>query len=368
MKTYQNNHKNYSIRKISRSFARIAIESSPSLDPRRKPEIWRYYLDGAGIPQMHKGAIIGKEAGENCALIILVSRGDLICVREKVVAVENHQWRYYRIGERYELTPKNLPNRCMSKKEIALLIENSDLREDHEMEVTDDDLRRVFSQKHPDWLQRITQRQLAHWQKHKLAKFFLFAPLVGEEIDIDQCAKIAPFAALARYQERLSRKQFAQCISRSQIGAVMYAVDKIPSSKRRTYLLNHPREALLYSARKLSNSDLRFCASIDMVTAFRIRDKMEPERRALLLAHSYLLAGIEKSGNSLTALQDEIRVSIAQHPEQWRASDPEGFPSIFEGLAEYVGMWIDHATLRVLLENTGVNDQHVIAQFITHGI
>ena len=368
MTNQQTTTTNHAVRRTSRNTARIAIESSAARDPARKPEIWRFYLDSSGVPQMHRGGILGRKAGKTCALVINVRPGDLICVREKLAGIVDHQWRYFRIGNSYEPIPADLPNRCLSKREAITHLKNTDSRETHEMEFSEEDLRKLFVQRHPDWLQRIACRQLSHWRTSKPEKFFLFAPGEIAGVDIPLCVKIAPYAALARFQDRLDRKQLEHCLLHSPLGAVKYAVGMIARRKRRHYFSKFAREALLYSADRLSETDFMYCVALEMGTAFQTRNRMSPERRALVLAHSYLIVGAGYSGDALARLHEEIRESIVEHPAQWRASDPQGFPSIFQGLLEYVNMKIDPITILTLLRTTDPADQKAIAQSIVQGI
>ena len=84
----------YTIRKTSPTTARIAIESSPSLDPAKKPEIWRFYPSGGGIASLSTGMALGREPGKTCALIVHVRPYDLITIREKPLGVKGESWKY----------------------------------------------------------------------------------------------------------------------------------------------------------------------------------------------------------------------------------------------------------------------------------
>lgn len=315
---------------------------------------------------MHKGAILGKETGKPCALSIIASRRDLICVRQKLAGINDHQWDYYRIGTFYELISMDLPNRCLSRGEIRIHLENTDLREPHQMEFSETDLQRFFSQKHPEWLSEIASTQLEHWKRYKPGKYFLFAAI--EAVEIPLCIRVAPYAALSRFSHLLTQKQLTRCVLRSPNGAVIHAFDEIPSEKRRSYLLRYPNEALLYSLNKLTDADLSICAVLEMKTAFRLRVTMPPERRALVLSHSLMIASIGLTGDQLALLQMEIKTSITEHPAQWLASDVNGFPSIFQSLEEFVDMRIDPLIVTSLLRNTGSLDKQSLADFISQKI
>jgi len=366
MTTNKNNaHINYAIRRTSRTTARIAIESSSFIDPTRKQEIWRFFLNGYNRPEMHKGATLGREPGKTCALVIWVSPKDTICLKQQLNGAKNHEWRYYGISSSYDLIPLKLPNRCLNKSEVSKILENMDLREHHQMEVSDDDLVTFFSQRHPQWLQTIADQQINHWQLHKTEKFYRFAPATIVGNNIQCCVKVAPFAALARFQNLMSPNQLAQCISKSPIGAVMFAVDKIDTNIRDTYLIDYAKYALLHSIKELSDADLNLCSSVDMFTAYQIRNLMPSDRRAILLANSYMIAFFENYGRPMDNVDEEIRASIIEYPVQWRASDSGGFPSILNGLKDYAYMDYDPLIIAALFEKAEPEDQRILAEFIS---
>lgn len=314
---------------------------------------------------MHRGAVLGREPTKNCALVIWVSRGDVICLREKLVGVKDHQWRYFRVGTSYQLISLETPNRCMAKNEVLEFLENVDLREPYRMEPSEDDLVSFFAQRHPLWLQAVADQQINHWQHHKPKKFYRFAPAIIVGKNIQHCVKIAPFAALARFQNLMTPNQLAQCISKSPMGAVMFAVDKIDQNIRNTYLIDYAKYALLHSIKKLSDADLNLCSSVDMFTAYQVRNLMPSDRRAILLANSYMIAFFENHGRPMDNIQEEIRASIIEYPAQWRASDSGGFPSIFNGLRDYVFMDFDPLVIAALFEKAAPGDQQALAEFIS---
>lgn len=352
----------YSIRKTSGTTARIAIESSPSLDPSRKPETWRFFPGDTSAAEMSKGAVLGRETGRTCAFVIQVRRHDLICIREKLLGVEDHRWRYFRINQEFEPHGLDLPNRCLSKRECSQLLEVTDHLELEQTDFDDDALRTFFAQSHPAWLQEIADRQIDHWDRNKPDKFFRFAESAGREIP--RCVIESPFAALARFQHLLDKSQLDLCLLNCPKAAVMFATDKIPLHKREDYLIDHAREALLFAADKLSDTELGLCASIEMFAAFHYRSWLAPDRRAILLANSYLVSFFATRGGPLSDLQDEIRKSIIEFPRQWSSSDPDGFPSILNKLKKHVEMEIDPMLISELLEKADPKDRKLLADYI----
>lgn len=359
----------YNIQKTIRSTARIAFESSPALDPARKPEIWRFFPCQTTLARKSTGAVLGREAGKTCAYIVDVRPHDLICIREKLIGTEDHHWRYLRIGPEFVPLKLDLPNRCISKDECSAILEITDTAELDQVDYEDETLRTLFMQKHPRWLQEIIDRQILHWRNNKPDKFFNLAPVAIASREIERCVKESPYAALARFQNHLNKTQLYHCVLKCPRAAVMFATDKIPPQNREIYLIDHAKEALLFAADKLSDQELGLCASIEIFTAFRMRSQMTPERRAILIANSYLAASIEGLDGSLAELQTEIYNSIIAHPAQWRAAETlGGLPAILKDLRKLVGIGLDGAIVDALFQNANPKDRKTLADYIASSI
>lgn len=358
----------YSIRKTNTAAARIAVESSPALDPSKKPEIWRFFPGETSLAEMSKGAVLGREASQTCAYVIHVRPDDLICVREMLVGIEDYCWRYFRIGQGYKPLALDLPNRCLSKRECSTLLKVTAPNEPDQTDCDDLSLRAFFAQRHPDWLQEIADRQIAHWNKNKPDKYFRFVPTEVAEREIPRCVKVSPYAALERFQHRLDRAQLSSCLINCPRAAVMFATDKIPLSKREDYLIDYAKEALLFAADKLSDQELGLCASIEMFAAFHYRTWQAPDRRAILLANSFLVSFFATHGAPISDIQEEIRKSILEFPRQWSSSDPEGFPSILKKLEKHVEMEIDPMLISELLETADPEDRKGLADYIVSSL
>lgn len=313
---------------------------------------------------MSQGAVLGREAGRTCAFVVQVRAHDLITIREKLLEVEDHRWQYFRVSPGFELLPLDLPNRCLSKRECSKLLEVIDPVELDQTALDDDGLRRFFAQRHPDWLQEIAVRQITHWNGNKPDKYFRYACTEAAEQEIPRCVRESPFEALARFQHLLNKAQLALCLLNCPKAAVMFATDKIPPLKRETYLMDHAKEALLFAADNLSDKELGICASIEMFTALQCRTWMAPDRRAILLANSYLVSFFATRGGPLSALHEEILKSIVEFPSQWSSSDSGGFPSILYKLKKHVALEIDPMLISKLLEKADPEDRKVLADFI----
>lgn len=352
---------NYTIRKTTRTTARITFESLRVLDHSSPPEIHRYLPSPWELVSTDTGHTLGFEEGKACALTIQIRRNDFIALKQHSLDSEEPPcWSYYRIGQDFQPAALNLPNRSLSLVESAEMLHPDCCQDADPVESGDEALRRFLAQKHPAWLQQILERQLRNWHTHKPDHFYQFAPLTNAGSDLDRCVAASPFAALGRFKDRLSQAQLATCVDKSPKGAVMFAIDSIPVLQREDYLRDQAKEALKFAADKLSDLELGRCARIEMLTAFRRRAGMENHRRAIMLASSYPINFIARDGGSLADLQAEVRQSLLDYPDEWRASDRDGFPPILKGLKQYVGISLDVMIITALLPRVGPADQQAL--------
>ncbi len=354
----------YSIRKTTRTTARIAFESIRSLDPSTPPEIHRYLPCPWELVSTDTGHILGFEKGKTCALTIHIRRNDFIALKQQSVDSEDPCWSYFRIGQDFQPVALDLPNRSLSLQESAEMLSTDSGGDSEPFESRDEALIRFLAQKHPAWLQSILERQLRNWHDHKPDHFYRFAPMEDAGRDLDRCVAASPFAALGRFKARLTQAQLAICVDESPKGAVMFAIDSIPVLQREDYLRDQAKEALKFAADKLSDLELGHCARIEMLTAFRRRARMENHRRAIMLASSYPISFIAMDGQSQADLQAEVRQSLLDYPDEWRASDSNGFPSILKGLKQYVGISLDIMIITALLPRVRPADQQALLALV----
>lgn len=364
---YSNTMK-YNIRKASATTARLAIQSSLTIDPSRKPEIRRYYPGKNNLPAISRGAVLGRKTGHACALIVDVRPRDLIGIRENHLGTEDCTWLYFRVDADYRPVALNLPNCSISQEECAQLLKITETLELDQVDFTDDTLQRFLNQKHPGWLQEVVDRQIAHWREQKPEKFYRLAPMALAARDIAGCVRASPLAALARFKDQLNEAQLARCLIKSPKGAVMFAMEKIPPSKREKYFLDHAHEAMKFASHILTDKELNYCASIHMFSAFELRTTMSPERRAILLANSYMVSFFADFGNSHEALLSEIRRSLVEFPRQWCESDRGGLPAILEGLKTFANFPHDPALISELLEKAEPKDRKVLVDYLVSKI
>ena len=364
LNTIESLNMKYNVEPRPEGTAILSIRSSPLIDPNRKPQIWRFFPRTKTSAAMSTGAALGRESGKTCVLVVQVLPQDLICIREKMRGIDAHRWRYFRVAPDFQLIQLNLPNRCISQEECSGLLQIEEIDEHDQIDFNDEALRAYLAQEHPSWLRTILDRQIRHWKMHKPDNFFRLAPSEQAGENIALCVEISPQAALARFQDCLDETQLSLCIAQSPKAAAMFALDRVSDYERRKLLENHTAEALLYSSAILSDREIAFCAKHDPFSAFRVRKKLAPRHHAIVLAHSYLIANPYTLVGSWTKLQEEVRDSLMGFTEQWRASDPYGFPSIFSGLETYLEMKINQIPIGSLLKDANPDDRQDIADYV----
>ena len=352
----------YNIRKTTRNTAILAFEAfhSPGY---RSPEIKRHLPNMRDLVATTTGDVLGLDEGEPCALIIEIRVADLIAIRDIHPRTGHSRYTNIRIDRNFLPVRLAIPDGSLplARHDKLLWINRA---VDFTPQPTEQRLRGFFARKHPQWLQRIVDRQLIQWRDQDPHSLHNYAPITEIERDLERLPEIAPYAALARFKDYLSPEQLAQCIRTSSKGAVIYALDEIPALAREDYLVANAKEALEFVADKLTDKELGKVAKIEMWTAYSRRERMSGRRRAVMLASSYCISFLAGNAESLPALQDEIRQSLLDYPAQWRASDPHGFPSILRGLQTYLKMGFDYNLILALMATVDSEDRLELAGII----
>ena len=352
----------YNIRRISRNTAILTFEASHSPEF-RPPEIKRYLPKIRDYVAATTGDILGLQENKPCALIIEVRIDDLISIRDTHPQSGNSRYTNFRIDGNFLPVRLATPNRPMPLEGYNKLL-RINRAVDFIPQSTDRRLRGFFSRKHPKWLQRITDRQLAEWRREDADSYYNYAPMHKVARYIKRLPEIAPYAALARFKSHLSPQQLGKCIRNSPGGAVTYAIDDIPPLAREDYLTSNAQEALEFAADKLTDHELGIVSRIEMFTALSRRYRMSGRRRAIMLASSYCMCFVAGGAEPLPALQNEIRKSLLTYPAEWRASDPHGFPSILRGLQTFVKMGFDYNLILALMATAGPQERQELAGIV----
>lgn len=345
---------NYTISRCSETTARLAIESRSGLNPLIKNEIRRFNPGSWTVLSSLDESVIGRSEGRTCAMVFQIRQNDVIGTREVMHSGEA-VWSYYRIDSEFRPVPLLGETRSPNQvdRDFLLAVNQPDPIPNilEEMEI-----RLFFSKQHPDWLQEIVDRQISQWRESNPDRFFRFAPRALEERSLEMCVAEAPFAALARFKVLLNSSQIRQCVIRSPRGAVIHALEHVTGQMRVTYLIEHGSDALVYSAGKLSDDELRNCAWIDVETGYLIRKRLPLHREAIALASSYSFNFL-KTGSEMEEIHREITESIAAFPDQWEASEREGFPAVFRNLENKIGWRFDALLFAEILRRKSDTDK-----------
>lgn len=346
----------YNIRKTTRNTARIVIEANhpPAFKP---PEIQRILFDDFQPAHHITGDLLGLEDGQTCALVIEAKQDDLICIKDADPISGRYRIRYFRMGQGFQPLAIAPPDKSVTPAQQTELLRVGGA-DQSASQTRDEALRNLFKQTHPAWLRKILERQLRHWKRNDPDSYFRFAPLTLVHRDLHLLPGIAPFAALARFRNRLDMTQIARCVRNSPKGAVIFATDEIPERDREAYLVAHAKDSLEFAADKLSDSELCVCSRLEMMTAYRLRGRMAGHRRATVLASIYQITVRDR--RSLTEVHTELRQSLLAYPDQWLATDPGGLPSILGGL-RHAGVSFSSTFITALKSRMGVSDRRALA-------
>jgi len=115
---------------------------------------------------------------------------------------------------------------------------------------------------------------------------------------------------------------------------------------------------------KLTVEELRLCATNHRYTAFKVRIKMPPEKRAIMLARSYQFSFLADYGNPLPVLQKEIIDSIMLYPDEWLSCHDNDYGEIFDGLETHVDLRNRTKIAMTIFGGMADNHRHLLARFI----
>ena len=338
---------NYTIISTHDRMALAAFESPSWPDTRSFPQITSYHRTYREPAASADGAVVGLGIGPTCALIVKVAPHSLALIVQPT-ASGRENWRYFRFGSDFKISPLDSRNRPISQDVIKSHLLSSPATDIAPPVVSDEDLSLLFSASQSPWLQKIFDAQLRHWDIHNVGLLYQFSPRQVTREDIWRCVMAAPYWALARWIDRLTPSQIAICMQKSPRGAVAFAIERIPRWSRTSHLEKHPAAALLNAADKLTNEEFAFCATRDPQAVFELncRMRLQSDRRAALWSILYQKLFFGIGYEPPPGLQRDILDSIAAFPSVWLAAHQGGgFAAILSGLARHLEIRPDAAAL-----------------------
>jgi hypothetical protein len=341
----------YTIQEIDEKTARLIIQWTPRPGVYARPIALRHCFDVQGCLDRKKGAVLGFDATRPCALLLLVQRGDLISLGDKIVGDTSASWTHYRIGRDFNL--EDIANEgpiLPSAKVREWML--PDVALFHQASGDDDALREfVNDPRHPAWLLPILERQKKKWRTNRLSKFYHLVPSEVQVAEIPQVVKLAPGAALRFFATRLTKRQIRNCVRRDLTSAIIHAFGHIPPTQFKKALRYHPGLLLTHQGNRLPENLISHCVRYDPFVAFNVRKSFKPEIHARILAATCCLPfGLFRSGD-VSQLPTEIAFSFLLYPVEWLETYHHDFSELFRVIERHGQMKTCPTLIGFLMRN-----------------
>lgn len=325
----------YTIQEIDGKTARLIIQWTPRPDVCARPIALRHCFDDQRCLDRTKGAVLGFDATLPCALLLLVQRGDLISLGEKIVGGGSASWAHYQIGSGFTVEAIANEGRILPAARLRKLM-LPDVAAFHQAPGDDEALREfINAPHHPSWLLPIIERQKMKWRTNRLSKFYDLVPSEVPVAEIPRVVKLAPGAALRFFATKLTKRQIRNCVRRDLTSAIIHAFDHLPPTQFKKALRYHPGILLTHQGNRLPENLIMLCARYDPFVAFKVRKSFKPAIHAKILAATCGLPfGLFLSGE-LSQLPIEIAFSFLQYPVEWLETYHHNFSKMFRVLERH---------------------------------
>jgi len=298
-------------------------------------------------------------------MILDVRQRDLVIVYSKIRKGVGHcTFRFYRVTDDWDLALIEPDRGRLRTDGYDHLIEVTDLHQERQVDSCFETLRDFLAESHPEWLQEILERQVAHWRAHKHEQFLRLAPSRATAAEFAACFSKYPLLALANFKSRLSKRQIRSCVRRSLRGGVMYAFDELSTAQVVKAERECPGEMIRHAADRLPDAALRRCSKMAPYTAFECRLSMPPARQATVLSVAYPYYTLLYQGISETALAEEIIDSVTHHPEEWLHYHGHDFGTLFLALRHHLGLTIAPSRLLEMLHRMAEEHRPLLDRYL----
>jgi hypothetical protein len=200
------------------------------------------------------------------------------------------------------------------------------------------DLKRLFVDRHPLWLQNPINTTLQSWRKENPTLFLRVAPSAWIAQQPDLLVRYNPERALEEFKYELDDVLLNLCIEMRPEAAIRHAFDRIPRADRICLVRKYATFVLDHHLDSLTELELEVASVADAMTAFKLRHFVEDRRHALLLAKSYPAGFFIDRRDKESELQAEIRQSVLDYPRIWRRSHYRSFTILFHSLHSTLGI------------------------------
>jgi hypothetical protein len=340
------------VRRISRELARIAIElEAPLCDDPITPEILRKGSD-VGDATIQPAGFTLHGITNHWIVFAHVRSGDVVMVRWKTRSGNVIVCSHFEVSDTFALRaiePVRL-NIPVAFAPSPKLIESDDGQLLH---VQDNAIQRLFTDRHPDWIQKPLDYALMQWSHDCPSLFLRVAPPSEVQKSVALLVRYDPRRALAEYSGALDADQFQICMERNPEAAVRHAFKRIPRADRIGLVRTYSTLALDHHLDRMTEMELEVASGTDAMTAFNLRHFVESRRHAILLSKSYPAAFFSDRRGEESELDHEIRQSVLEHPRIWHRSHYRSFGILFRALECTLGIHFSGDDLVQLHEKLG---------------
>lgn len=341
------------VRRVSRETARISIElEAPVHEDLLTPEIFKRAADIDESTLEPEGFTLSGIPPRKSVAFFHVRIGDVIILRWKSPSGDVIACSYFEVSDTFALRaigPVRL-NIPVAFAPSPKLIESDDGQLLH---VQDNAIQRLFTDRHPDWIQKPLDYALMQWRHDCPSLFLRVAPPSEVQKSIALLVRYDPRRALAEYSGALDADQFQICMERNPEAAVRHAFERVPRADRIGLVRTYSTLALNHHLDRMTEMEIAVASSADAMTAFHLRHFLDGRRHAILLSKSYPAAFFSDRRVDVSGLAQEIRQSVFEHPFIWHRAHQKSFGVLFRGLECTLGIHFPGNDLVQLHEKLG---------------
>jgi len=337
---------NYHYRRTTCYTVRLAFElTTPYHDvPHR---VWRIRDDDGIHHFTHEGLVLDHSVNQTRVAVVNVRPGDVVMISYRAGNAGTPPHQGYRIDETFEPIPIADVGRFWNNMSSLTLASPVETHDGTEMRFGEDDLKKFLSAKHPKWLADHVKETLQSWREEAPNTYVDHAPREWLDRDALMLAIYAPQRVLSDFRHLLTPDIEAFCIHWLTLPEAEPVSENLPPHCVR--VKRNAMYVLQNHLHQLSNEELRRCAKVDPVTAYRARHLVTDDKRAaILLATSFGVAWHTDRYTLGPRFRREVFQSITKYPAEWLESNP-GFPHIFGRLGNHLGIRFNDKAIALML-------------------
>lgn len=341
---------NCCIRKTGHDKARIAFEiQTPLRHDSTRTEILREFQENNELNYCPEGLLLVPGTTRTLIAITHAHRGNVITIRIFNNVGARVQQSHFRISTSFEPQPIHRADLC------AASVPRDGIEADDGTRICmeEGDLKRLFSDRHPTWLQTSINTTLDWWREENPELFLRVAPCIKIAQQAALLVRHQPERALEVFKNDLDDELLRICINRRPEAAIRHAFERIPRADRIGLVRKFSTFVLDHHLDRLTELELEVASGADAMTAFKLRHFLDDRRHALLLAKSYPAAFFSEPREKRSELEAEIRRSVIDHPRIWRRAHYRSFGILFRSLESTLAIRFSGEELLELIDSLG---------------